>query len=115
MRNLDADGDVVAFLVLVNANIAGANLETVGCDMGIDLSGIAGEDIDVAVVGIDVQIGVAADFIAFRPFVGAQRVEPRLPTKFLPPESPPSSRLFDSFVSLRRALRSSAALCSVAV
>src|SRR6516165_4724253 len=41
MGHLDADGDVVAVLVFVYANIAGANLEAFGGDASFDLAGVA--------------------------------------------------------------------------
>src|SRR6185312_11784395 len=66
------DDDVVAGLVFVDANVVRTDLVTLGGDVGDDLLLIGGGDVDVAIVGMDLQIGTAGNRVRFRPVIGAR-------------------------------------------
>ena len=53
VRRFNGDDDVVAGLVLIDANVVGADLVAFGGDVGDDLLLIGGGDVDIAIVGVN--------------------------------------------------------------
>src|SRR5690348_2306736 len=66
------DDDVVAGLVFVDANVVRTDLVTLRGDVRDNLLLIGGGDVDVAIVGMDLQIGAAGNRVRFRPVIGAR-------------------------------------------
>ena len=70
VRVAHIDLDRVAVLVLLNADAVFADLVARGFDLGFDRVLIPGGDADVGVGRLDPQVGLAAEVVGLRPFVG---------------------------------------------